>query len=109
MRNVLVSYHHEDGSWWADSPTVEGFTAVGDTLEETRLLVREGVDFYLDGEQVRLVEYSDNGAALDVRSAVSVDRPGWWTEATSVVQGFAASFGGPGARISTPVSVPVPA
>ena len=42
--SIRVRYHEEEGRWWADSPDIAGFIAGGDTLEETRNLVREGID-----------------------------------------------------------------
>ncbi len=40
---IRVTYHEEDGHWWAESPDIDGFIAGGDTLDEVRLLVREGI------------------------------------------------------------------
>jgi hypothetical protein len=31
MRHTHVVMHYEDGSWWADSPDLEGFTVVAPT------------------------------------------------------------------------------
>lgn len=42
-----VTYHHEDGIWWADSEDVPGYYACAATLEELRELVREGMKFHL--------------------------------------------------------------
>lgn len=63
-------YHHEDGSWWAESPDVPGFVAAGDTVGEVRALVREGVPFHLElsADDVELVESTDHdGLVIDVR------------------------------------------
>lgn len=49
MRTVQVIYHQEPEGWWAESPDVEGFGASGETLEELRDLVREGLPFYYRG------------------------------------------------------------
>jgi len=43
MRRITIQYHWEPEGWWADSPDLPGFTAVGDTYEEIRVLVMEGV------------------------------------------------------------------
>ena len=48
MISVEVIYHHEDGTWWADSATVPGFVAAGATLHEVRALVKDGIPFYLE-------------------------------------------------------------
>ena len=101
MRNVQVQYHREDGSWWADSQDVDGFYAVGASFDETRALAQEGLAFYLDGEAVRVVEKFENGAAVDVASAVSVPAKGWWTEAFAHGFGLAQTFGGPGVRVTS--------
>ncbi|HEY9310226.1 MAG TPA: type II toxin-antitoxin system HicB family antitoxin [Microbacterium sp.] len=105
MRKLFVSYHHEDESWWAESDDLDGFTAVGSTLEETRTLVRDGVDFYLEGETVQLVERTDEGMALNVASAVEVHAVGWWTAFATQASGVASGHGGVGVSVS---SGPVP-
>jgi predicted RNase H-like HicB family nuclease len=43
MPLINIFYHAEDGTWWADSPEVPGWTCVGGSLEETRRLAIEGV------------------------------------------------------------------
>jgi predicted RNase H-like HicB family nuclease len=48
MDSVRVIYHHEDGTWWAESPDVEGWSAAGDTYAEVRALAVEGIPFALD-------------------------------------------------------------
>jgi len=50
MERVRVIYHHEDGSWWAESPDVKGWTAVADGYAEIVELVEEGVPFALERE-----------------------------------------------------------
>ena len=85
---VYVIYHKErDGSWWADSPQIQGFTAVGETLGEVRALVFEGVPFYLDMDDVDLRESQDGGATL-VDSEVSA---GAWSATTWGASGGAYS------------------
>lgn len=56
---VPVTYHEEDGRWWAESTLMPGFTAGGDSLDEVQQLVRDGIPFYLGLrlDQVRLDEY----------------------------------------------------
>lgn len=108
MRKVIVSYHHEGDSWWAESADVPGFTAAGSSLRDVRDLVREGLDFYLEGEPVRLLERTDSGVALNVESAVEVQMIGWWKAAAGAARGVAAEHGGIGVSISSG-SVAVPA
>ena len=59
LLQVPVTYHNEGGSWWAESHLMPGYTAAGDSLEEVRELVRDGIPFYLGLtlDQVRLDEY----------------------------------------------------
>lgn len=65
--DVTVRYHHEPDGYWADSPDVEGLTAVGATLSEVRELVRDGLPFYLDtDEEIDLRESFDDLAHLVV-------------------------------------------
>jgi predicted RNase H-like HicB family nuclease len=56
MRRITVDYHREGSSWWAESVDLPGFSAAADTRAELEDLVREGVDFALDGEPFVLVE-----------------------------------------------------
>ena len=56
---VTVNYHHEAGGVWADSPDVEGLAVAGENLAEVRALVREGLEFYLDDDDVDLRESMD--------------------------------------------------
>jgi predicted RNase H-like HicB family nuclease len=53
---ALVVYHQEGGIWWAESPDVEGFGASADSLDELRPMVREGIAFYLEDDQLDLDE-----------------------------------------------------
>jgi hypothetical protein len=38
-----VIYHYEDGSWWAESPEVPGWSATGATFAEVRGLAADGI------------------------------------------------------------------
>lgn len=46
---VRVLYHREPNGWWAESPEIEGWTVAGDSYEEVRRLVDDGVAFALAG------------------------------------------------------------
>lgn len=56
MTTVRVEYHCEADQWWADSVDVEGWVAGAETLEETRDLVKEGLAFFLDVDDLDLLE-----------------------------------------------------
>lgn len=61
VRGVHLVYHREDGTWWADSKDMPGFSAAGDTFTEVRKLAREGVRFYFDDNAVSIVGETDEG------------------------------------------------
>ena len=44
---VRVLYHSEPQRWWAESPDVEGWTVAGESYDEVRQLVADGVTFAL--------------------------------------------------------------
>ncbi|HKF82959.1 MAG TPA: type II toxin-antitoxin system HicB family antitoxin [Solirubrobacterales bacterium] len=50
MEPVRVIYHHEDEGWWAESPDVKGWTALGKTYAEVLKLAEEGIPFALERE-----------------------------------------------------------
>jgi predicted RNase H-like HicB family nuclease len=60
METVRIIYHHEDGSWWAESPDVERWYAAGDTYEEVVKLAEEGIPFAL-GQSAELEHYVPAG------------------------------------------------
>lgn len=43
MRYATVTYHQEDDGWWAESPDFPSFFAAGDTFEECKARVWEGL------------------------------------------------------------------
>lgn len=51
---IRVIHHLEDDCWWAESPDVPGWTAVGATFAEIRKLAEEGVRFALEQDDVEL-------------------------------------------------------
>jgi len=71
MKRINVDYHHEDGSWWAESDDVAGFTAVAGSFDELRRLTIEGLGFYLAGEEYSAAEHI-NGAPLVTTPAPTV-------------------------------------
>lgn len=44
---IRVLYHQEPEGWWAESPDIEGWTVVGESYDEARRLVADGVTFAL--------------------------------------------------------------
>jgi predicted RNase H-like HicB family nuclease len=60
METVRVIYHHEANSWWAESPDVEGWTALGDSYAEVVKLTEEGIPFALE-RPVELEHYVPAG------------------------------------------------
>jgi predicted RNase H-like HicB family nuclease len=56
MDVVRVIYHHEDGSWWAESPDVERWYAAADTYTALVKLAEEGIPFAL-GHDAELEHY----------------------------------------------------
>ena len=53
---VMVTHHRaEDGSWWADSPDLPGWSVSAATAEELRLFIEEGVRFTLNRPDVNIV------------------------------------------------------
>lgn len=76
VKSVKIVYHRDEGAWWADSPDMPGFSAVGDTFDDTRKLVLEGILFYFDGNRPDIVdERMENGASLMPCSVMFFPRP----------------------------------
>lgn len=57
MEPIRVIYHREPEGWWAESPDVKGWTAVGDSYAEVLKLAEEGIPFALDRAEVDLEHY----------------------------------------------------
>jgi predicted RNase H-like HicB family nuclease len=64
MDTIRVIYHHEDGSWWAESPDVDRWYAAGDTYAEVVKLAEEGIPFALEREDVELEHFVPVGEPL---------------------------------------------
>ncbi len=52
MQVVPVLYHQESDGWWADSPSVAGWSATAATLDELRQLIEDGIRFALESDAV---------------------------------------------------------
>jgi predicted RNase H-like HicB family nuclease len=49
MRNYLVVYEHEGDSWSAYVPDLPGCVAAGDSRTEVSALIREAIEFHIEG------------------------------------------------------------
>ena len=70
MDAVTVLYHREpDGTWWAESEQLVGFTAVAATRAEIREVPRSGVAFHLNVgvDSIELDERFDESDRVDVQ------------------------------------------
>jgi predicted RNase H-like HicB family nuclease len=52
MTTVRVIYHCEPDGWWAESPDIDRWYAVGASYAEVRQLATEGVAFALERDVV---------------------------------------------------------
>lgn len=50
MRQITLVIHHEEGTWWAESSELPGFSAAAESLEELRREATDGIAFHLDDE-----------------------------------------------------------
>lgn len=50
MDPIRVIYHREPEGWWAESPDVKGWTAVGSSYAEVMKMAEEGIPFALERE-----------------------------------------------------------
>jgi predicted RNase H-like HicB family nuclease len=57
MGAVRVIYHREPEGWWAESPEIPGWSAAGETYEEVRALVDEGVEIALGRQDVEIEHF----------------------------------------------------
>lgn len=49
MREYLVIYERTaDGGWGAYAPDLPGLGVIGDTFEETEILIREGIAIHIE-------------------------------------------------------------
>jgi predicted RNase H-like HicB family nuclease len=60
METLRIIYHHEGGSWWAESPDLDPWYAAGDTYAEVVKLAEEGIPFAL-GHNATLEHYVSAG------------------------------------------------
>jgi hypothetical protein len=63
-RTVHLTYHHENGSWWAESEQAPGLFAGGDSLDDAKVLARQVVADEF-GDDVVLAEWMPVPTALE--------------------------------------------
>ena len=51
---IRIEIEGEGTHWYADSPDIEGFVALGDSLEEVRELAEGLIYFYFEGENIQV-------------------------------------------------------
>jgi Uncharacterized conserved protein len=67
MTTINLVIHHDEGTWWAESPDLEGFTVVAASLSELRFTVRDAVAFHFDSDDpVDVCEFITDDSAIDV-------------------------------------------
>jgi predicted RNase H-like HicB family nuclease len=67
MTTINLVIHHDEGTWWAESPDLEGFTVVAASLAELRVTARDAVTFHLDADHpIDVRESLSDDAATDV-------------------------------------------
>jgi predicted RNase H-like HicB family nuclease len=49
MKQYLVIYEHSDDSWNAYVPDLPGCVAAGDSRDEVAELIREAIEFHIEG------------------------------------------------------------
>jgi predicted RNase H-like HicB family nuclease len=57
MEPIRVIYHREPEGWWAESPDVKGWTAVGESYAQVLKLTEEGIPFALECDEVELEHF----------------------------------------------------
>jgi hypothetical protein len=57
MSHVNVIYHYDAGSWWADSPDIDRWSAAADEISELVELVVDGVPFALEKDDVEISHF----------------------------------------------------
>lgn len=96
---INVTYHAEDGSWWAESAGLPGFTAVADDFAGVRELVLEAVAEAAPGAAIVPSYEVENTAMVK----------GGWASARPVATGAQVADHSP-ARVRTasarPLSLP---
>jgi predicted RNase H-like HicB family nuclease len=72
---VRVLYHDEPEGWWAESPDIEGWTVAGESFEQVRQLVEDGVSFALASAAEDRGESFDEACFADTKVEHYVPAP----------------------------------
>ena len=72
---IPVLYHEDPRGWWAGSPDIERWTVAGETYDEVRALVEEGVAFALACAAEERGEEFDESQFADVTLEHHVPAP----------------------------------
>lgn len=107
MRQITVVVHRENGSWWAESDEVPGFSALGSTLDELRSEMVAGLGFHLDDVPFRLIERDESGAAMNAASVFAPSQTQWWTRVEGSQRPMAEWFSRMGVAHMSRVAEPV--
>lgn len=72
----LVIYHSDPDGLWAESPSVPGWSAAADSVNELRRLAEEGIRFAL-GDENAVVQHLDQGSsALEIARRIAPEGTG---------------------------------
>lgn len=53
MRKYAVVFERAQGNWSAYVPDLPGCISVGDSLDEARMMIREAIEFHIEGMRLR--------------------------------------------------------
>lgn len=74
MKEYTVIFEHGPTSWGAYIPDLPGCVAVGETREEVEILIREAIEFHLEGMR-QAGESIPAPTSEAVRIAVAAQKP----------------------------------
>jgi predicted RNase H-like HicB family nuclease len=72
---IRILYHQEPQGWWAESPDIEGWSVAGESYEEVRQLVEDGVSFALASAAEDRGEVFDEDGFASIRVEHFVPAP----------------------------------
>lgn len=56
MATAHVIYHFDEPGWWAESPDYPEYSAFGDSLDEVRALVLDGLRFTAEDDTLQVID-----------------------------------------------------
>jgi predicted RNase H-like HicB family nuclease len=71
MKEYTVIYSRGETSWGAYVPDLPIVVAVGETLEETKRLIREAIDFHIEGLRMDCAPIPEPSTVAEVVSVVA--------------------------------------